>query len=87
MNYTDFIPDQYYYTEHWTHYPYIFKADNLERCMHLGIAEKVLGTIGDFSKITKCRLATLEEIIWFELCKKVGEYVERPVIIFSEEIY
>jgi len=85
MKYTDLIPDQYYYTEHWTGYPYIFKAHNLAACIHLGVRDKVLGTFGDFSEVTKYRLATPEEIIWFELCKKEGKYVEKP--IFSEEIY
>jgi len=87
MNYTDLIPDQYYYTEHWQFYPYIFKADDLKSCKHLGIKEKCLGVFGNFSKVTKCRLANYQEIVWFELCKKAGKYVERPVIIFSEEIY
>lgn len=85
MKYTDLIPDQYYYTEHWTGYPYIFKADNLEHCMHLGVRDKLLGSSANFSKVTKYRLATYQEIVWFELCKKAGKYIEKP--IFEEEIY
>jgi len=85
-----FIKDQYYYSEWSNKYTYIFKATkNLGNCDNLSITEKLFyKASGDFNGIAKAkdiRLATPDEILWFELCKREGRYVERSVS--EEEIY
>lgn len=85
-----FIEGQYYYCESKDiFFRYIFKAtSNLRGCDNIEMRQQRLyrnsGNFNDFP-MKNTRLATQQEIIWFELCKKEGKYVEKP--IFEEEIY
>ncbi len=86
-----FIEGQYYYCDWGNTFSYIFQAtSNLKECDHIEIKNKLFyqkSGYFDSAWAKNTRLASQEEIIWFELCKKKGRYVERPIIIFSEEIY